>query len=118
MMHLQRQHRTRIHDKALHLEPVTAIDTVIASPRPINLAMQTGLVAIGLFQTCHQFLHLLDTVSRCHQNGILGLDHDVILESQRADQSVIGVHIAVCTILEHYVAMSDIVVFVLLAGFV
>ena len=47
MVHLQRQHATRAHRQALHLEALAAVEAVVAAPGPEHLAMQRVLVAPG-----------------------------------------------------------------------
>ena len=88
-MDLQRQRRAGIDDDALHLEAVAGVHALVASPRPIHLAMDAPFGPRLAFQARHDLAHVLGAVAARHHHGVRRLDHHHVVESDAGEQPVL-----------------------------
>jgi hypothetical protein len=90
MVHLQRERGARTDGNALHLEAFTGIDTFVATPRAVYLAVTDMFGALGIFEATDDCLHILGLVLVCHEHGISRLYNDHVLQADGSDEAVLG----------------------------
>src|SRR3546814_8784060 len=76
----------------------------IETPGPIDAAVSVGLDAPLAFETLHDLLDVLDTILVRDQHRIIGLDNDVIGDTDQRHQAATRMHEVYMRFFEHDIA--------------
>src|SRR3546814_8646273 len=109
-VHLKAELLAWLDRDALDLETLAERNRFIETPGPIDAAVSVGLDAPLAFETLHDLLDVLDTILVRDQHRIIGLDNDVIGDTDQRHQAAARMHEVFMRVFEHDIAARTVVV--------